>query len=93
MKSKVVLRYELDVFLSKYPNLKKYHSDKILNESISILKVFENWGFNSFHALKTIVKRFYPEVNEKELLELYQLKVIREDVLKYVHYTYQILNV
>jgi hypothetical protein len=56
-------------------------------------QVFYSWGFTSFDSVKTIVKRFYPEVNEKELLELYQLKVIREDVLKYVHYTYQILNV
>jgi hypothetical protein len=93
MNSKVVLSYELDVFLSKYPNIKNYHSKKLIDESVSILKVFESWGFNSFHAIKTIVKRFYPEVDEKELLELYQGTVIRESVLKYVHYTYQILNV
>ena len=59
----------------------------------SLVSMFHHWGFNSFHAVKTIVRRFYPEVDEKELLELYQGTVIRESVLKYVHYTYQILNV
>jgi hypothetical protein len=57
------------------------------------IEIFNYWGFNSFHAVKTIVRKLYPEVKEKELRELYELKVIREDVLKYVHYTYQILNV
>jgi hypothetical protein len=39
------------------------------------------------------VIHFYPEVKENELRELYAGTVIRQDVLKYVDYTYQILNV
>lgn len=92
MNSVVILLPENEELFEGSKN--KYMYCKTIAEHALIhFQVFHYWGFNSFHAIKTIVKRFYPHVDEKELLELYELKVIREDVLKYVHYTYQILNV
>lgn len=93
MNSLVVLNNEsVELFYNQEGLCNKY-KDLMVGMTKIYFSVFHNWGFNSFHAIKTIVRRFYPEVDEKELLELYQHKVIREDVLKYVVYTYQILNV
>jgi hypothetical protein len=91
--SKAVILYPENEILFKGLPIKDNYCYWISENAKTHFEILNSWGFNSFHAVKTIVRRFYPEVDEKELLELYQGTVIRESVLKYVHYTYQILNV
>lgn len=92
MNRKVYLNSENTLLIKDLNVIKKY-SNIISEQQKSLIWIFRYWGFNNYQFFKTIVLRFYPEVNERHLREFYAGTVIREDVLKYVHYTYQILNV
>jgi hypothetical protein len=92
MSSLVILSDEMFSYFTIVECRKRYEK-WVFNQSRAMVWRFSTWGFNNYQFFKTIVLRFYPDVNEKHLREFYAGTVIREDVLKYVGYTYQILNV
>jgi hypothetical protein len=92
MNRRVYLNSETKALITDYYVQKRY-SDIVANLQKMLKAIFNTWGFDNYQFFKTIVLRFYPEVNERHLYQFYTGTVVREDVLKYVHYTYQILNV
>lgn len=92
MSSNVVLSEETIKSLKNTKAIQERKHLVSIQKSICRIK-FHKWGFTSWEFFKTIVLHFYPQVNERHLKEFYDGTVIREDVLKYVNYTYQILNV
>jgi hypothetical protein len=93
-RNSIVVLSEEDNDIFSYAPVWRQRFEKILRENAyALVDVFRTWGFKDYYQFKTIVIHFYPEVKENELRELYTGTVIRQDVLKYVDYTYQILNV
>jgi hypothetical protein len=91
--NRVVILSDENFSYFKNIECRKRYEKWVSNQRWIMMSIFYTWGFNNFQFFKTIVLRLYPDVNEKHLREFYAGTVIREDVLKYVGYTYQILNV
>lgn len=91
MSSKVILSEENYNFCSKI-EYRNQMAKLVAGQQWIYLHVFHYWGFGDWFSFKKLILHFYPQVQEKELFELYEGSVIREDVLKYVYYVYLIFK-
>lgn len=92
MNSVVILSKEENILFNGKIELGKKFAKIIHDQRTCIVAVFKTWGFGDWFTFKKIILHFYPQVSENELYEFYTGLVVRQDVLKYVYYVYQIFQ-